>query len=136
MDVATHRSLTCSRDLASAKSILDVSAHKKSFSECWLALLRIPMEVEDHKRILHYMHMNIIPHMSEPVLLVDYLADSYGAGTCSVDFVFLVSRPNHTYCLHCRRHPERVGSEWALYTHHPIQSVRHKRSHFVNGYNI
>lgn len=60
--------------------LLQLSAHKRVFSDCWLALMKLPMTQESYKRILLIMHKKIIPHMPQPTLLMDYLTESYNAG--------------------------------------------------------
>ncbi|GBB94666.1 hypothetical protein RclHR1_00240014 [Rhizophagus clarus] len=60
--------------------LLQLSAHKRVFSDCWLALMKLPMTQESYKKILLIMHKKIIPHMPQPTLLMDYLTESYNAG--------------------------------------------------------
>ncbi|KAJ1666408.1 Maturation and nuclear export of 40S ribosomal subunits interacting protein [Coemansia sp. RSA 1813] len=61
-------------------SILSPSAHRKAFSEAWLALLRLPLTPETYKQILLIMHKRIIPHMTDPKALMDFLSNSYDVG--------------------------------------------------------
>jgi U3 small nucleolar RNA-associated protein 19 len=60
--------------------LLQLSAHKRVFSDCWLALMKLPMTQESYKKILLIMHKKIIPHMPQPTLLMDYLTESYNTG--------------------------------------------------------
>ncbi|RIA95536.1 CBF/Mak21 family-domain-containing protein [Glomus cerebriforme] len=60
--------------------LLQLSAHKRVFSNCWLALMKLPMTQESYKKILLIMHKKIIPYMPQPTLLMDYLTESYNAG--------------------------------------------------------
>ncbi|KAJ3387538.1 hypothetical protein HDU84_000720 [Entophlyctis sp. JEL0112] len=58
-----------------------ISAQRKAFSDCWLAFLKIGgLPVEVYKKILLVMHKVVIPHMTQPSLLTDFLTDSYNAG--------------------------------------------------------
>jgi U3 small nucleolar RNA-associated protein 19 len=53
---------------------------KKHFQETWLSLMRFPMTALISQAILESLHQDIIPSMSEPVLLMDFLVDAYNAG--------------------------------------------------------
>lgn len=66
--------------------LLQLSAHKRVFSDCWLALMKLPMTQESYKRILLIMHKKIIPHMPQPTLLMDYLTESYNTGIVIMSF--------------------------------------------------
>ncbi|KAG9297308.1 hypothetical protein G9A89_001997 [Geosiphon pyriformis] len=60
--------------------LLQLNEHKRVFSECWLAVLNLPMTTDSYKKILLIMHKKIIPHMLNPPLLLDFLTESYNAG--------------------------------------------------------
>ena len=64
----------------SGPAILMLAAHKRAFNDCWLTLLKLPMTEESYKKILLMMHKKIIPHMTEPTMLMDFLTQSYDAG--------------------------------------------------------
>ncbi|KAJ2670563.1 Maturation and nuclear export of 40S ribosomal subunits interacting protein [Coemansia spiralis] len=61
-------------------SVLSPVAHKKAFSEAWLALLRLPLTPDIYKQVLLTMHKRIIPHMADPKSLMDFLSNSYDSG--------------------------------------------------------
>ncbi|KAJ2518036.1 Maturation and nuclear export of 40S ribosomal subunits interacting protein [Coemansia sp. RSA 1939] len=61
-------------------SVQSPSAHKRAFSEAWLALLRLPLTPDTYKQVLLVMHKRIIPHMTDPKALMDFLSNSYDAG--------------------------------------------------------
>ncbi|KAJ2397027.1 Maturation and nuclear export of 40S ribosomal subunits interacting protein, partial [Coemansia sp. RSA 2559] len=61
-------------------SVLSPPAHKKAFSEAWLALLRLPLTPDIYKQILLTMHKRVIPHMTDPTALMDFLSNSYDVG--------------------------------------------------------
>jgi hypothetical protein len=70
-----------SRCWASAEvASLKLAEHRKAFSQCWLTFLTFPMPAEHYKQILTVIHKSIIPHMSRPALLIDFLVDSYNQG--------------------------------------------------------
>ncbi|KAJ3044514.1 hypothetical protein HDV00_001941 [Rhizophlyctis rosea] len=54
--------------------------HRLAFTECWLAFMRQPLNNDVYKQILLMMHKRIIPYMTQPTLLIDFLVDSYDAG--------------------------------------------------------
>ncbi|RHZ61656.1 hypothetical protein Glove_346g70 [Diversispora epigaea] len=60
--------------------LLQLSYHRRVFSDCWLALLKLPMTQELYKKVLLIMHKKIIPYMSQPIMLMDFLTESYNAG--------------------------------------------------------
>ncbi|KAI8890159.1 CBF-domain-containing protein [Backusella circina FSU 941] len=60
--------------------LLQLSVHKRGFSNCWLSLLKLPLTEEMYKKILLILHKRILPHLSEPKLLMDFLTDSYNIG--------------------------------------------------------
>ncbi|KAJ2557508.1 Maturation and nuclear export of 40S ribosomal subunits interacting protein [Coemansia sp. RSA 1933] len=63
-----------------APNVLSLAAHKKAFSEAWLALLRLPLTPDTYKQILLMMHKRVIPHMTDPKALMDFLSNSYNVG--------------------------------------------------------
>ncbi|KAJ3182141.1 hypothetical protein HDU85_003183 [Gaertneriomyces sp. JEL0708] len=67
--------------IPSAKETIGSSKEQRRvFSDCWLALLRHPLSLEQHKSVLQSLHKRIIPYMLKPTLLIDYLVDSYEQG--------------------------------------------------------
>jgi U3 small nucleolar RNA-associated protein 19 len=60
--------------------LVRLSVHKKALQTCWLAYMRMPLTNDLYKKTLLIMHKRIIPHMTDPRLLMDFLTDSYNAG--------------------------------------------------------
>lgn len=60
--------------------LLQLSIHKRGFTDCWLKLMKLPLSEEMYKKILLILHKRILPHLSEPKLLMDFLTDSYNVG--------------------------------------------------------
>lgn len=54
--------------------------HKKHFSKAWLVFLSKPLSTKMLKKVLLNLHTNVIPYMSDPKMLMDFLTDSYNAG--------------------------------------------------------
>ncbi|XP_068675905.1 nucleolar complex protein 4 homolog [Montipora foliosa] len=57
-----------------------VKYHKRFFSSAWIGFLAIPLTSEILKKILLNLHTDVLPHMTDPKLLMDFLTDSYNAG--------------------------------------------------------
>ena len=57
-----------------------IKHHKQLFSSSWIDFLRIPLTSEIHKKILLNLHTDVLPHMTDPKLLMDFLTDSYNTG--------------------------------------------------------
>ncbi|KAG0326229.1 hypothetical protein BGZ99_009855 [Dissophora globulifera] len=73
------------KDASSAKPVkrhplLTLHNHRVVFSDCWLALLRLPFTTTIYKKTLLIVHKRIIPHLPRPTVLMDFLTDSYNAG--------------------------------------------------------
>lgn len=60
--------------------LLTLFNHKRVFSDCWTALLRLPFTTVIYKKTLLIVHKRIIPHLPQPTVLMDFLTDSYNAG--------------------------------------------------------
>ncbi|KAJ3277638.1 Nucleolar complex protein 4, partial [Blyttiomyces sp. JEL0837] len=52
-------------------------SHRRAFDESWLALLRMKLTMDVYKKVLLILHTKVIPFMSEPTKLIDFLVDSY-----------------------------------------------------------
>ena len=63
-----------------APKLLDMDAHKSAFSKAWLALMARKLSPTLHMRILAALEKHILPHMSSPVTLFDYLSQCYANG--------------------------------------------------------
>lgn len=67
-------------DTNDIRKIHSLKTHRKAFSEAWVAALKLPMNIEQLKRILLMLHKRVIPHMVQPNVLMDFLTDAYDAG--------------------------------------------------------
>lgn len=63
--------------------LLTLQAHRKVFQECWLALLGLPLDEGEAKRVLVILHRQVLPHMTDPKRTMDWLVDSTNSGTPS-----------------------------------------------------
>ena len=57
-----------------------LSGLQRAFGDCWVGFLKLSLPVEIFKRVLVIMYRSIIPHMSHPTHLMDFLTDSYNQG--------------------------------------------------------
>ncbi|XP_033110942.1 nucleolar complex protein 4 homolog B-like [Anneissia japonica] len=53
---------------------------RKAFSNAWLSFLLLSLPLHVYKKVLFMMHDKIIPNMSSPVMLTDFLTASYNIG--------------------------------------------------------
>lgn len=50
-------------------------AHRKIFSSAWRTFLATGLNEDEIKRVLIMLHRQVLPHLLEPGMLVDFLAD-------------------------------------------------------------
>ncbi|KAK1262123.1 hypothetical protein QJS04_geneDACA018977 [Acorus gramineus] len=50
------------------------------FTKAWISFLRLPLPVDVYKEVLSTLHQIVIPHISNPVMLCDFLTRSYDIG--------------------------------------------------------
>lgn len=65
--------------------LLSLPAHKRVFQDAYLALLALPTMASDEssqKRVLSMLHRQVLPHMTDPRRLMDWLVDCVGQGEC------------------------------------------------------
>lgn len=62
------------------EKLQDVDYYQKAFSKAWLALLSLPFTTAQHKLLLKHLPEYVVPHMRNPMLLADYLSQSYSTG--------------------------------------------------------
>jgi hypothetical protein len=55
-------------------------ARAGALSDAWLAVLKMPMSMDQYKRVLNVMHEEIMPRLVDPRMLHDFLTDSYNQG--------------------------------------------------------
>ena len=61
--------------------VAQARSHRKAFGDCWMQLLRLPdISPMVYRRILLNMHSQILPHITHPLLLSDFLTDAYNQG--------------------------------------------------------
>lgn len=53
---------------------------KLKFSKAWISFLRLPLPLDVYKDVLVSLHQAVIPHLSNPVILCDFLTKSYDIG--------------------------------------------------------
>ncbi|KAJ1440793.1 CBF/Mak21 family-domain-containing protein [Ochromonadaceae sp. CCMP2298] len=60
--------------------LMDVEFYRRSFSKAWLACLGLPFTPAQHKLILKHLPEHVVPSLRNPMLLADYLTQSYRVG--------------------------------------------------------
>ncbi|KAK9051877.1 hypothetical protein SSX86_028505 [Deinandra increscens subsp. villosa] len=53
---------------------------KLKFSKTWMAFLTLPLPIDVYKEVLATLHQAVIPYLSNPILLCDFLTRSYDIG--------------------------------------------------------
>ncbi|XP_046870824.1 nucleolar complex protein 4 homolog [Hypomesus transpacificus] len=54
--------------------------HKRAFERMWLGFLKYKLPGSMYKKVLVILHDSILPHMSQPTLLIDFLTAAYDVG--------------------------------------------------------
>ena len=62
------------------KQIFSIEAHKRAFDDVWIQALRLPLSMANYKRVLGAIPQRVLPYLHRPVLLMDFLTDSYNVG--------------------------------------------------------
>ncbi|XP_076905801.1 protein NUCLEOLAR COMPLEX ASSOCIATED 4-like [Bidens hawaiensis] len=53
---------------------------KLKFSKAWMSFLTLPLPIDVYKEVLVTLHQAVIPYLSNPILLCDFLTKSYDIG--------------------------------------------------------
>ncbi|PON89903.1 Nucleolar complex protein [Trema orientale] len=53
---------------------------KLKFTKAWISFLRLPLPLDVYKEVLVNLHQAVIPYLSNPVMLCDFLTRSYDIG--------------------------------------------------------
>lgn len=82
-----------------ALNVRSLQKHQKQFSDAWLAFLRLPLSSTLRKQVLVSLHSEVIPHMMDPRLLLDFLTYSYDEGgvigLLALNGLFLLMNQHH-----------------------------------------
>ncbi|KAK1931944.1 Nucleolar complex protein 4 [Phytophthora citrophthora] len=62
------------------RGLRSVKQHQHGFSLAWIAVLRHKLPQAAYKRVLVQLPDEIMPHLANPLLLADFLTDSYSIG--------------------------------------------------------
>ncbi|OCT98336.1 hypothetical protein XELAEV_18010567mg [Xenopus laevis] len=54
--------------------------HKRVFERVWMIFLKHQLSVSLYKKVLLILHESILPHMSKPTLMIDFLTAAYDVG--------------------------------------------------------
>ncbi|KNC75668.1 hypothetical protein SARC_11813 [Sphaeroforma arctica JP610] len=106
-----------------ALNLTALAPHRKVFTVCWRALLRRALPLDVYKRVLLKLHTDIMPHMSNPRLLIDFLTNAYDQGgvvsVLALDGLFvLMTQHNLDY-------PDFYVKLWRMFDHE-IFVVKHR----------
>ncbi|GAA6214962.1 nucleolar complex protein 4 homolog [Lates japonicus] len=57
-----------------------LNEHKRAFERMWLGFLKYKLPSSMYKKVLVILHDSILPHMSKPTLMIDFLTAAYEVG--------------------------------------------------------
>jgi len=98
-----------------AAAAIDLEEVRKNFSSLWLDFFwLISKDVELYKRVLVMLHDRVMPHMNRPILLTDFLMESYDVGG-SISLLAL-SGVFHLIQKHNLEYPDFYKKLYALFT--------------------
>uniref|UniRef100_A0A672SI06 tRNA pseudouridine synthase A, mitochondrial-like n=1 Tax=Sinocyclocheilus grahami TaxID=75366 RepID=A0A672SI06_SINGR len=60
--------------------VAKLKEHKRAFEQMWLVFLKFKLPSNMYKKILVILHESIMPQMSDPTLLIDFLSAAYDIG--------------------------------------------------------
>ena len=88
-----HGTAKKQKKMSRAEQLIHLPSHRRAFSRAWLALLALPLNSSQHKVVLKHLPEHVIGVLTQPLLLADYLTQSYEQGTIVVlitSYVFLI----------------------------------------------
>ncbi|KAL4572785.1 hypothetical protein LXL04_019570 [Taraxacum kok-saghyz] len=85
---------------------------KVKFSKAWMSFLRLPLPIDVYKEVLVTLHQAVIPYLSNPILLCDFLTKSYDIG--GVISVMALSSLFILMTEHGLEYPNLYGKLYAL----------------------
>lgn len=69
-----------SRNISETERLRSLVVYQKLFSKAWLSLLSLPFSMAEHKLLLKHLPDNVVSYLVNPLLLADYLTQSYNCG--------------------------------------------------------
>lgn len=78
-----HTGKRCKDESTNIKVLSPANIAKKmklKFTKAWISFLRLPLPVDVYKEVLVNLHQVVIPYLSNPLMLCDFLTRSYDIG--------------------------------------------------------
>lgn len=63
-----------------AQKMVSVSEHKRLYSSTWLEFLNCKLSATMYRRVLQILHDKVMPNLTSPLILCDFLTQSYDVG--------------------------------------------------------
>lgn len=101
---------------------------RSKMSKAWMSFLKLPLPVEVYKKVLANLHKTVVPYLTNPILLSDFLTQSYDIGG-----VTSVMALNSLFILiteHGLEYPDFYNKLYALLE--PSIFMAKYRSHFLS----
>ncbi|KAF7816456.1 nucleolar complex protein 4-like protein [Senna tora] len=80
VDVDDNQQKTEKQNSNVASSAKITKKMKLKFTKAWTSYLRLPLPLDVYKEVLVSLHQAVIPHLSNPLMLCDFLTRSYDVG--------------------------------------------------------
>jgi U3 small nucleolar RNA-associated protein 19 len=110
-------------DSKKRKKKFELAKQQTMLSDAWLAALRISLPAEVYRDVLVHLHKHVLPHLTNPLLLSDFLTDAYNIGgvvsLLALDgLFFLITKhnldyPNFYHKLYSLLKPEAMHAKYA-----------------------
>uniref|UniRef100_A0A0G4HAB1 CCAAT-binding factor domain-containing protein n=1 Tax=Chromera velia CCMP2878 TaxID=1169474 RepID=A0A0G4HAB1_9ALVE len=68
----------------------DPAKFRYAFQQAWLALLRLPLRLNDSKRAMHLVPLSVLPFLSNPLALSDFYLNAFDSGFRHADRQLLI----------------------------------------------
>ncbi|XP_060176265.1 protein NUCLEOLAR COMPLEX ASSOCIATED 4 isoform X2 [Lycium barbarum] len=78
-----HTGKQCKDESTNIKVLSPANIAKKmklKFTKAWISFLRLPLSVDVYKEVLVNLHQIVLPYLSNPLMLCDFLTRSYDIG--------------------------------------------------------
>ncbi|XP_057872584.2 protein NUCLEOLAR COMPLEX ASSOCIATED 4 isoform X2 [Cryptomeria japonica] len=76
----TNTDQTQNASKKASSSRISAKRMRSKMSKAWMSFLKLPLPVEVYKKVLANLHKTVVPYLSNPILLSDFLTRSYDIG--------------------------------------------------------
>ncbi|XP_057868416.1 protein NUCLEOLAR COMPLEX ASSOCIATED 4 isoform X2 [Cryptomeria japonica] len=120
----TYQTQNTSKKASSSR--ISAKRMRSKMSKAWMSFLKLPLPVEVYKKVLANLHKTVVPYLSTPILLSDFLTRSYDIG--GVTSVMALNSLFILITQHGLEYPDFYNKLYALLE--PSIFMAKYRSHF------